>query len=146
MTRRDLLAMVAATAVLGQRAFAQATQIDVLKDPGCGCCDGWAKHLRDAGFRVTVAESADMAAEKDRRGIPARVRSCHTGVVNGYVLEGHVPAAAVQKLLKERPAVVGIGVPGMPIGSPGMEVGKKKEPYEVLLLKEDGTTEVYAKH
>ena len=130
-------------------SYAQSVmpQVEVYKDPTCGCCSKWIDHLRNFGFKVRVTETSRVDALKDSRGVPRNVRSCHTAVVGGYVVEGHVPAADVQRLLKERPAVVGIGVPGMPIGSPGMEVpGAKTQPYNVLAFAKDGSTRVFASH
>jgi hypothetical protein len=121
--------------------------MSVLRDPGCGCCLNWVAHLEKAGFKVTVAESADMARVKDSRGVPQSARSCHTGVVAGYVIEGHVPAADIQRLLKEKPAVAGLAVPGMPAGSPGMEVPTgRTDPYDVLSWDAQGRTAVFARH
>ena len=106
-----------------QVVLAQAPPvITVVKDPGCGCCNLWVAHLKKAGFTATVTESSAIAALKDSKGVPKGARSCHTGTVGGYVIEGHVPADDIKRLLKERPAVAGLAVPGMPSGSPGMEV------------------------
>ncbi len=149
MKRLVLLAsclLVVATAVVTLRAQAPPT-MSVLRDPGCGCCLNWVAHLEKAGFKVTVAESPDMAAVKDSRGVPKGARSCHTGVVAGYVIEGHVPAADIRRLLKERPAVKGLAVPGMPVGSPGMEVATGRTvPYDVLSWDAQGRTTVFASH
>jgi hypothetical protein len=135
-----------ATAAL--RPFAQSgAAVQVYKDPTCGCCALWVEHLRKAGFTATVTDVEDMTALKTKHGVPPRARSCHTAVTGDYVIEGHVPAADVQRLLKERPSVVGIGVPGMPIGSPGMEVaGVKPQPYDVLAFDKAGQTTVFASH
>jgi len=97
-----------------------ARHMTVLKTPGCECCSAWAAIAREHGFDVTLEEREDMEAVKDRLGVPKTVQSCHTARVDGYVVEGHVPMRAVEKLLSERPAIAGIGAPGMPIGSPGM--------------------------
>jgi hypothetical protein len=119
----------------------------VQRDPGCGCCLNWVAHLQKAGFKVLVTESPVMEAVKDQRGVPKTVRSCHTGVVDGYVIEGHVPAADIQRLLKERPAIVGLAVPGMPMGSPGMEVSNGRvQPYDVIAFDKAGKTTVFASH
>jgi hypothetical protein len=126
------------------RAATRPTMI-VDKDPGCGCCDGWADHMRAAGFTVQVKENPDRVAHKQRLGIPADFRTCHTGVVDGYVVDGHVPADLVQKMLTEKPAIRGIAVPGMPVGSPGMEVGDRKDPYDVIAFTAEGKKSVYAK-
>jgi hypothetical protein len=121
--------------------------VQVFKDPTCGCCSLWVEHLRKAGFSATVSDSDDMAAIKTKLGVPQKARSCHTASVDGYVIEGHVPAAEVQRLLKERPKIVGIGVPGMPIGSPGMEVANvKPQAYDVLAFDKAGQTTVFASY
>lgn len=147
--RRTLMLMLPAALVTSQRGLAQTPGplVDVQKDPGCGCCDKWGDHLRRAGFRVNIVESPDMAAVKARRGVPASARSCHTGVVGGYVIEGHVPAADVKRLLAERPAVVGIAVPGMPVGSPGMEVSSGRvQPFDTVSFDKAGKIAVFASH
>jgi hypothetical protein len=135
-------------ATAGMRGFAQrGPTVQVYKDPTCGCCALWVEHLRKAGFTATVTDVEDMTALKTKHGVPPRARSCHTAVTGDYVIEGHVPAADVQRLLKERPSVVGIGVPGMPIGSPGMEVASMKpQPYDVLAFDKAGQTTVFASH
>ena len=121
--------------------------MQVYKSPTCGCCANWVKHLQQHGFRTQVTETDDVAAIKAQHRIPARAQSCHTAVVDGYVIEGHVPAADVQRLLKERPAVVGLAVPGMPIGSPGMEVPNvKPQAYDVLTFDKQGQLKVFASH
>ena len=148
MTRRQLLGALALFAATGVRPSAQkGPAVQVYKDPTCGCCSLWVEHLRKAGFSATVTDVADMTAIKTKHGVPSQARSCHTAVVDGYTIEGHVPAADVQRLLKERPRVVGIGVPGMPIGSPGMEVASvKPQPYDVLAFDKAGQTTVFASH
>jgi hypothetical protein len=121
--------------------------VDVYKDQGCGCCTNWTEHLQDHGFTVRTIESSDLTALKTSHGVPNRLHSCHTALVGGYVVEGHVPASDIQRLLRERPAVAGLAVPGMPIGSPGMEVpGRRPQLYDVMAFDEDGTTRVFAKH
>lgn len=113
--------------------------ITVTKDPSCGCCDGWVEHIEAAGFPVRVLESDEVFNLKQRLGVPADLASCHTAEVDGYVIEGHVPAAAVKRLLAERPAGVGLAVPGMPAGSPGMDFpGVEPEPYDVFLFDASG--------
>ena len=134
-TRRSLLGTVALCA-LGSAFPANAQslpEVVVNKDPNCGCCTAWADHLRAAGFPVKLADRTDMRAVKSRLGVPDDLASCHTAEVAGYVLEGHVPAPAVIRLLKEKPEGKGLAVPGMPIGSPGME-GGEPETYEVMLF------------
>jgi hypothetical protein len=135
LTRRSLLGTgMLCTLGLIFPANAQALpEIAVSKDPNCGCCTAWADHLRGAGFPVKVADRSDMRAVKVRLGVPNDLASCHTAEVAGYVLEGHVPASAVIRLLREKPEARGLAVPGMPIGSPGME-GGEHETYEVMLF------------
>src|SRR5262245_771265 len=120
--------------------------VEVFKSPTCGCCASWVKHLQAHGFTTKVTDVEDMTAVKAKYGVPGRLQSCHTAVVNGYVLEGHVPASDVQRLIKERPAVVGAAVPGMPVGSPGMEVGNTVQPYNVLTFDKQGQTTVFASY
>ena len=120
-----------------------ATEVTVYKNPRCVCCTKWVEHLRANGFDVTVVDASDLAQVKGRYGIPSELAACHTAIVDGYVVEGHVPADVIQRLLKERPAVAGIAVPGMPVGSPGME-GPYREPYDVLTFDRDGATRIYA--
>ena len=139
-----LLATTGGVAML----MAQSTPpvMTVQRDPGCGCCMNWVAHLKRAGFKVTVSESSEMQVIKDRKGIPRSVRSCHTGVIDGYVVEGHVPVEDIKRMLKERPAIVGIATPGMPVGSPGMEAGSKRDPYDVIAFDASGKTRVFASH
>ena len=148
MTRRQLLGAIAMLAATGVRPSAQkGAAAQVYKDATCGCCSLWVEHLRKAGFTASVTDAEDMTAIKTKYAVPRQARSCHTAVVDGYVIEGHVPAADVQRLLKERPKIVGIGVPGMPIGSPGMEVASvKPQAYDVLAFDKAGQTTVFASH
>lgn len=118
----------------------------VYKSPTCGCCDLWIDHLREQGFLVEGRNVTAMSALKERHGLAPQLASCHTAVIDGYVVEGHVPALDIRRLLAERPDALGIAVPGMPIGSPGMEQGDRVDTYETLLIRRDGTTEVYARH
>jgi hypothetical protein len=141
-----VLALVAASglALGGQRP---AETVSVYKDAGCGCCAKWVDHLEQRGFATKTTNVTNIDEVKTKHGVPAQARSCHTAIVAGYVIEGHVPAADVQRLLKERPAgVVGLAVPGMPIGSPGMEVGSRVQPYSVLAFDKQGKTTVFARH
>ena len=129
----------------GQSAGAPALpEVKVEKQPGCGCCELWARHMRTAGFKVTVTEAADVDAMKRKHGIPDNLRSCHTSVVGNYRVEGHVPVDVVKKMLAEKPAVAGIAVAGMPIGSPGMEAGSRVEPYNVVSFDAQGRQRIYA--
>lgn len=139
-------AMIAVLLVVTYTLFARrarADEIVVYKNLGCSCCEKWIQHLRGAGFRVTEHELADVTPLKKKYGVPTSMYSCHTGLVRGYVIEGHVPADLVQRLLKEQPAVVGLAVPGMPAGSPGME-GAQKERYEVLAFTRSGEQSTFA--
>lgn len=119
--------------------------VEVWKSASCGCCRAWVKHLQDAGFRVRVTEVDDVAPVKRQFHVPPRLSSCHTAVVNGYVVEGHVPAADIARMLKEQPKIRGLFVPGMPVGSPGME-GPNGARYEVLALDDAGKVTVFAVH
>ncbi len=121
----------------------QLPQVLVYKTEGCGCCNGWVEHLQAAGFEVDARNVTDLMSVKVDAGVPTDLSSCHTAVVDGYVVEGHVPASVVARLLTERPEVAGIAVPGMPIGSPGME-GPNPQPYEVLAFDRDGARTVFA--
>lgn len=142
-TRRRLLANVATIAAA---AIAGATpviaddvaHVVVHRSPTCGCCKAWVGHLRGAGFAVDVIDEADIASVKTRLGVPPSLASCHTAEVGGYVVEGHTPAAAIRKLLAEKPNAIGLAVPGMPAGSPGMETGGAAEVYEVVLFDAGG--------
>jgi len=117
--------------------------IVVYKTPTCGCCNGWVEHMCQAGYTVDARDVRDLMSVKRDAGVPVRMSACHTALVDGYVVEGHVPAEQVARLLDERPEVAGIAVPGMPIGSPGME-GPNPEPYQVLSFGSDGSQGVFA--
>ena len=121
-------------------------EVMVYKSESCGCCKVWVEHMQSHGFPVKVENTDNLGPIKERVGLPYGLGSCHTAEVGGYFIEGHVPAADVQRLLTEKPKAKGLAVPGMPVGSPGMEMGDRVDPYEVLLVHEDGTTSVYAKH
>lgn len=135
IARRAVLGMLAGAGLgLAGGARAQALlAIKVWKDPNCGCCTGWVEHLRANGFAATVSETAAMSDVKARLGVPAELASCHTAEIEGYIIEGHVPAHAIRRLLDEKAAGRGLAVPGMPIGSPGME-GGAPELYDVVLF------------
>ena len=134
----------------GMRAQGQrqaGPSVDVFKSPTCGCCSKWVEHMRKAGFtvHVTEMEDAELQKIKDRYGVPVSARSCHTARVAGFTVEGHVPPVEVQRMSKEKPKVLGLAVPGMPLGSPGMEVsGVKPHPYNVLTFDKQGATQVYS--
>ena len=124
-----------------------APLVEVFKSPTCGCCGNWVKHMQANGFIVRTTDMNNLTQIKRSRGVPADVESCHTAVVNGYVIEGHVPAADVHRLLKEKPAIAGIAVGGMPLGSPGMDFpGTKAQPYNVMAFDKNGAIRVFAKH
>lgn len=123
-----------------------APVITVYKSPSCECCLQWVTHLEENGFVVKIESQEELRSVRARLGVPDRLAACHTGVVNGYVVEGHVPAEDIKRLLVEKPAAKGIAVPGMPLGSPGMEQGGRRDPYLVLLFQSDGRTSVFAQH
>ncbi len=129
---------------LGGTGTAEAGAITVYKSPWCGCCGEWIEHMRANGFAVTVHEVEDVAPFKARYGVPAALESCHTASVDGYVIEGHVPADLVERLLAERPPVRGLSAPGMPAGSPGME-SAGREPYDIVAFDAQGRTSIYAR-
>ncbi|MCK9285474.1 MAG: DUF411 domain-containing protein [Rhodocyclaceae bacterium] len=126
-------------------AMAQATVVEVFKSPYCGCCGKWVEHLRQNGFEVKAHDVEDVPAVRQKLGMPDRLGSCHTAKIGGYVVEGHVPAADIQRLLKEKPKALGLSVPSMPPGSPGME-SSKPMPYQTLLVQSDGSTRVFVQH
>jgi hypothetical protein len=137
-SRRDALSIIAAAALAGiagsgRILAASLPGVTVTKDPNCGCCTGWIEHLRQAGFPVRIIETSDLQPVKARLGVPTSLASCHTAEVAGYVVEGHVPASAVTRLLREKPKAIGLALAGMPVGSPGME-GGPAETYDVVLF------------
>lgn len=145
--RRSLLRAAGALAVMGlvPRAYAQRTEVvTVYKSPTCGCCSEWVKHVRASGLRVETHDLGDVSPIRRRYGVPGNLASCHTAVVAGYAIEGHVPATDIRRLLRERPKVNGLAVPGMVIGSPGMEQGPP-QPYATLAFDERGYR-VFAQH
>ena len=146
MRVRSSLAIVAALLIGGSAlAAGPAPVIDVFKNAACGCCARWAEHMRTSGFEMRTHDVPDVSAERRRLGMPPGVASCHTAVVDGYVIEGHVPASDVRRLLVERPKARGLAVPHMPGGSPGMENGDKV-PYDVLLVNSKGSPTTFARH
>ncbi len=126
-------------------APAPAAEVTVYKSPDCGCCQNWVAHLKANGFKVTAKDVSDIMPFKAMNGVPYELGSCHTAVVEGYTIEGHVPAADILRLLNERPKVRGLAVPGMPAGSPGME-GGTPERYQTISFDKNGRTAVYARH
>lgn len=137
----SLLALAAAPA--GRVLAAQPL---FFRNPGCGCCEVWVTRMAEAGLPVSMEDRGDLAAYAAGLGIPASLEGCHVGEIDGYVISGHVPPADIKRLLAEKPDARGLLVPGMPMGSPGMEMGDHKEPYDVLLLARDGSTTVFASH
>ena len=150
-TRRTLLAALAALpfAALAQTAGkAPKVLVEVWKDPNCGCCGDWVTHLEANGFAVKVNDTGNNAM-RAKLGIPPKLGSCHTALVGGYAVEGHVPAREIRKLLQDKPQAIGLTVPGMPVGSPGMDgkvYGDRRDPYDVLLVLKSGDTQVYASY
>jgi hypothetical protein len=144
MKRRTFLAAALATAAGAPllAATPASTTIRVYKDASCGCCKAWVSHLQAAGFSVEATDVPDTAVYRRKFGMPDALASCHTGMVDGYALEGHVPAADIRQLLAAKPPARGLAVPGMPAGSPGME-GSRRDPYDVLLVRLDGQHTVY---
>ena len=147
MNRRDLIIAGAAAALVPGRAAALPS-VEVYKSPSCGCCAAWVDRISDAGFATLVRDVDYDALEalKASLGIEGGITSCHTALVAGYFLEGHVPVEDVQRLLAERPQALGLAVPGMPMGSPGMEMGGAVDPYDTLLVKGPGLYQVFASH
>jgi hypothetical protein len=144
--RRQLTFSLALAAVaMSSRAAAPKPPIEVWTGPSCSCCKDWVKHLQANGFSAQVHDGGNSDA-RTRLGMPVKYGSCHTATAGGYAIEGHVPAREIRRLLTERPAAIGLSVPAMPRGSPGMdgpEYGKQRDPYEVLLVLRDGRTRVY---
>jgi len=128
-----------------EEALDTVVQMEVFKSPSCGCCGKWVEHVEAAGFAVAVKNRQNLSSIKREFGIGPRYQSCHTGVAEGYVFEGHIPASFVRRFLEEKPVdAIGLAVPGMPVGSPGMEMGERFDSYDIMLLKADGSSEVYA--
>lgn len=140
-----LLAMALTLAVSAQLAAA-SEEVVVYKDPDCGCCGKWADHLRYNGFTVREVPTREMDLVKAEAGVPRALGSCHTALVGGYVVEGHVPAGDVRRLLRDRPQLVGLSAPGMPLGSPGMEGPYPAERYDVIGFDADGNTQVFSQY
>ena len=163
-TRRLLLLaaaalLVAGSALLASRAAASATddatrealaapptEVTVYRSPSCGCCRKWVTHLEQAGFTVKQVELADLSEIKAQAGVPEKLHSCHTALVGRYAIEGHVPADDIKRLLAEQPDLHGLSAPGMPAGSPGMEVDGQKDKYDVVSFTRDGQSSVWASH
>jgi hypothetical protein len=147
LTRREFF-LASAAALVARRAVGASVAppvVTVYKDASCDCCGRWVKHLSSNGFVVTTRDVLNIEEVKRTMGVPAGLESCHTAVVGKYVVEGHVPADVVKKMLAEKPAIQGIAVPGMPNGSPGMEMGGKADKYDVIAFTRDGKKSVYAR-
>ncbi|NMG45311.1 DUF411 domain-containing protein [Aromatoleum toluvorans] len=147
-SRRPLamIATLAFAAAFAAPVLAAGEEVIMHKDPNCGCCGKWAEHMRAAGFSVKEIKNPNMSEVKRAAGVPQALGSCHTAKVGGYVIEGHVPAADVKRLLAEKPKVAGISAPGMPQGSPGMEGPFPADRYDVVSFTADGRTKVFASH
>lgn len=147
--RRAVLALLSAAAAPLARAQGPLPAVEVYKSPTCGCCNDWIEHLRAHGFQVNGTDVPVPGVYRARLGLPERYGSCHTALIAGYVIEGHVPAREIKRLLAERPAALGLAVPGMPVGSPGMDgpaYGGRVDPYDVLLVRRDGSSAVFASY
>ena len=142
--KRRLFSQVALAAALFTPVFAMAAApvIEVFKSESCGCCGAWVEHLKANGFTTRVVNVENPSDYRERGGIPDKLGSCHTGMVQGYAIEGHVPASDIKRLLAQKPKARGLAVPAMPLGSPGME-GPRKDPYDVLLVQANGQTKVF---
>jgi hypothetical protein len=143
MTRFSLAAPLA---LIACAQAATAATLDVVKTPSCGCCAVWVERMKAAGFSVTTRNVEDIAPVGRAAGVPDRLRSCHTARIGGYVIEGHVPAADIRRLLAQKPDAIGLAVPGMVAGSPGMEMPGRSDRYQVLLIRKDGSYTVWATH
>lgn len=146
--RRSVLAGAALLLIAHLPAAAKPLFAEVWKDPNCGCCKDWVAHLEAGGFKVKVNDTGNDAI-RARLGVDRKFGSCHTALIGGYVIEGHVPARDIQRLLREKPAALGLAVPGMPVGSPGMDgeaYGSRKDPYNVMLLAKDGGATIYQRY
>ena len=145
--RRTMIGLVlAAVPAAACSKPAKAAEINVYKSPYCGCCGAWVDNLKASGLSVVVHDMEDVTPIARNAGVPDKARSCHTAIVDGYFVEGHVPPTDIRKLLRERPKARGIAVPGMPIGSPGMEQGDRKDAYVTLIVDRSGAARVFARH
>ena len=138
----SFLLLIVSVGIFTQNVKAES-EMTVYKSPTCGCCDKWITHMEDNGFKVSAIDVLEMNIVKEQYGIDRRLASCHTALVDGYYIEGHVPATDVKRLLSEKPDIAGLTVPGMPVGSPGMEMGERKDPYYVIAVDKDGDIEVF---
>lgn len=147
ITRRTVLGGMSTLALTTWTGFARAVSspaIFAYRNPGCGCCEKWAEQLKAAGFDVSMQDDPDLSARRATAGVPDDLAGCHTALMGDYVIEGHVPLADIQRLLTEKPLIKGIAVPGMPTGSPGMEMGERRDAYDVVAFAADGTRTIFA--
>ena len=145
--RRTMLGLLAAAFPVAAYAKpARSATLTVYKSPSCGCCSGWVDHIKASGIAVRVVEMEDVTPMAKKLGVPDAMRSCHTGEIGGYFIEGHVPAADIRKLLRERPAARGIALPGMPVGAPGMEQGARRDPYATMIVSRVGKPTLIVRH
>ena len=147
MIRRRFLwsaSALAAMAALPALSVTKLPELEVFKSPYCGCCGAWIEHMKGAGFAVKVTPVTDTSATRKRLGLAERYASCHTSTIGGYVLEGHIPAAEVKRLLAMKPKALGLAAPGMPVAAPGMDTPGRKDPYDVLLIGTEGQSRVFA--
>jgi hypothetical protein len=146
MNRKTFLrTLLVVPAAFATRLHAAATHVQVYKTATCGCCGQWVAHMKLNGFDVQFENVPDTAPYRKKYGVPDAMQSCHTAIVDGYAIEGHVPAADIQRLLKDKPKAAGLAVPGMVMGSPGME-GSSAQAYSVMMFTADGKTSIYAKY
>ena len=124
-------------------SYSGTKEITVYRSPNCGCCGGWVEHARKHGFKVEDIKTDDLEALKQKYNIPTELAACHTTIVDGYVMEGHIPADDIKRFLQEKPELAGLAVPGMPLGTPGMEAGERKQPFQVLAFNDRGEVEVF---
>lgn len=143
--KRHLTLALLGSALAAPMAAIAAPTLNVFKNPNCNCCGGWVEHMRDNGFDVAVTEVSDNGKAMEEHGVPSQLSSCHTATIGDYVIEGHVPAADVQRMLSEQPDIAGLATPGMPMGAPGMDMPNGTG-YKVIAYSEDGSTSVYAEH
>ena len=142
---RTFIGLIAFALSIAPSVAQSLPEVEVWKDPNCGCCSKWITHLREAGFDVIAHDTGSVGAVRAKLGMPNRYASCHSARIGDYVIEGHVPASDIKRLLEERPLAKGLAVPGMPMGSPGME-GPRSEPYQTLLIGPGGNAKVFAEH
>lgn len=149
MTRRMLLSGISTVAQMtwtGLTKAANSPAVVAYRNPGCGCCEKWAEQLKAAGFEVSMQDDPDLSARRSAAGVPDDLAGCHTALMGEYVIEGHVPLADIQRLLTEKPLIKGISVAGMPMGSPGMEMGEMRDAYDVVAFAADGSRSVFTKY